>query len=68
MTPQEQEIAKMRDTITDELRAVFESNMKIFDWDIPENDERTSAERIIEVMEEALEVLKHEIAQGRYGS
>jgi len=31
MTPQEQEIAKMKDEITTELRAVFKGNMKVFD-------------------------------------
>ncbi len=66
MTPQEQEIAKMKDEITTELRAVFKGNMKVFDWDIPENDDRKSAELIIEVMQEAMDVLKQEIQDGKY--
>ena len=66
MTPQEQEIAKMQDEITTELRAVFKGNMKIFDWDIPENDDRRSAELIIEVMQKAMDGLKAEIQAGKY--
>jgi len=66
MTPQEQEIEKMRGEITTELRGVFKANMKIFDWDIPENDDRRSAELIIDVMQKAMDDLKEEIKAGKY--
>ncbi len=66
MTPQEQEIRKMEGEITTELRTVFKANMKIFDWDIPENDDRKSAELIIAVMQDAMDVLKEEIEAGKY--
>ena len=66
MTPQEQEIEKMQGEITTELRAVFKGNMKIFDWDIPENDDRKSAELIIAVMQKAMDELKEEISAGKY--
>ena len=66
MTPQEQEIEKMQGEITTELRAVFKGNMKIFDWDIPENDDRKSAELIIQVMQKAMDGLKEEIEAGKY--
>ena len=68
MTPQEQEIAKMHNEITTELRAVFKLNMKIFDWDIPENDDRKSAELIINVMQKAMDDLKSEIKAGKYNN
>ena len=66
MTPQEQEIEKMQGEIKTELRAVFKANMKIFDWDIPENDDRKSAELIINVMQKAIDSLKKEIEAGKY--
>ena len=66
MTPQEQEIEKMQSEIRTELRAVFKMNMKIFDWDIPENDDRKSAELIINVMQKAMDGLKKEIEAGEY--
>jgi len=66
MTAQEKEIAKLRDEITAEMRAIFKANMKIFDWDIPENDDRTSAELIVQTMQEALDAIKKEVAEGKY--
>lgn len=66
MTPQEQEIKMMRGEITKEMRAVFKVNMKVFDWDIPENDDRRSAELILRVMQDALDNLKTEISNGKY--
>jgi len=66
VTPQEQEIEKMQGEIKTELRAVFKANMKIFDWDIPENDDRKSAELIINVMQKAIDSLKKEIEAGKY--
>jgi len=66
LSPQEQEIEKMQGEITAELRAVFKTNMKIFDWDIPENDDKKSAQLIIEVMQKAMDGLKSEIDAGKY--
>jgi len=66
MTPQEQEIEKMKSEIKKEVRLAFKANMKIFDWDIPENDDRKSAELIIAVMQEAMDELKQEIANGDF--
>jgi len=66
MTPQEQEIKKMKSEIKKEVRLAFKTNMKIFDWDIPENDDRKSAELIIAVMQEAMDELKQEIANGNF--
>ncbi len=66
MTPQNQEIEKMKNSIITELRAVFKANMKIFDWDIPENDDRKSAELIIDVMQKAMDELKEETKAGKY--
>jgi len=66
MTPQAQEIEKQRDEIKAEVISIFKANMKIFDWDIPENDDRRSAELIAEVMQEALDEIKADIASGKY--
>ena len=66
MTPQEKELNKMRDEIKAELRAIFKANMKIFDWDIPENDDQLSAELIVKTMQEALDEIKQEIKEGKY--
>jgi len=66
MTPQEKEIQAMQSEITKELRAIFKANMKIFDWDIPENDDKKSAQLILEVMQNALDEIKAEVEAGKY--
>ncbi|WP_295420682.1 hypothetical protein [Sulfurovum sp.] len=68
MTPQEKEIEKMRSSIRTELRLIFKANMRIFDWDIPENDDRRSAELILEEMQKAMDELKKEVAEGEYNN
>ena len=68
MSPQEQEIEKMKGEITSELRGVFKANMKIFDWDIPENDDQKSAQLIIDVMQKAMDALRSEIEAGKYNN
>jgi len=60
MSPQEQEITKLHDDIVQELRGVLEHNEKIFDWDIPENDDQAASKMILDVMQEALETLRQE--------
>jgi len=66
LAPQDREIEQMQGEITKEVRAVFKANMKIFDWDIPENDDRKSAELIIDVMQKAMDKLKKEIESSEY--
>lgn len=66
MSIQEKEIEKMKGEITKEIRLVFKANMKIFDWDIPENDDRKSAELILSVMKKAVDELSQEVASGKF--
>jgi len=66
MTPQEKEMEMMKSEIIKEIRAIFKANMKIFDWDIPENDDRKSAELIIDVIQGSVDELKQEIADGKF--
>ncbi len=60
MTPLEKEIDKMQKSIETEMKLIFKANMKIFDWDIPENDEQKAAKVILDLMQEALDKLKEE--------
>ncbi|MEA3419996.1 MAG: hypothetical protein U9Q90_11430 [Campylobacterota bacterium] len=66
MNVQEKEIAKMNSEITREVRAIFKKNMKVFDWDIPENDDKISAGLILSVMQRAMDDLKDEVAAGKF--
>ena len=60
MTPQQQEIAKLEETIRDDVKDLYLKYLKIFDWDIPENDERAATERILDTMQRAIESLRQE--------
>ena len=66
MTPEQQEITKRKAEIASELKALFNTNMKISDWDIPEADDQTIATLLVEVMQEALDKLKADIVRGDY--
>ncbi len=66
MDAQHREYEKMKGEIETEIRTIFKANMKIFDWDIPENDGRKSARLIITAMEEAINRLKEEVETGKY--
>ena len=64
--PEHKEFAMMKREIEKEIRGIFKANMKIFDWDIPENDDRESAQLIVDAMQEALDKIKQEIQEGVY--
>ena len=66
MDAQHKEYQKMKKEIEKEIELLFKANMKIFDWDIPENDDRESAQLIITAIEEAVEKLKKDVEAGKY--
>ena len=66
MDAQHKELEMMRKEITKEVRAVFKANMKIFDWDIPENDGTESGKLILDAMQDALDELRKEVENGTY--
>ena len=68
MTPEQQEITKRKAEIASELRALFEANLKIADWDIPEADDQTIATLLVGVMQETLDAIKEDVAQGKYAT
>ena len=66
MDTERKEFKKMKEEIEKEIVLLFKANMKIFDWDIPENDDRESARLIITAMEEAIDKLKQDVEAGKY--
>ncbi|WP_457597287.1 hypothetical protein [Hydrogenimonas sp.] len=62
----EKEYQKMKNEIEKEIELLFKANMKIFDWDIPENDDREAAQLIIKAIEEAVAKLKADVEAGKY--
>jgi hypothetical protein len=61
MTPLEKELAKMQKSIKKEMKLIYNANMHIFDWDLPENNEEAAAKLILDTMQKALDELKAEI-------
>lgn len=61
MTPLEKELAKMQKSIQKELKLIYNANMHIFDWDLPENNEEAAAKLILDTMQKALDALKEEV-------
>jgi hypothetical protein len=66
MDAQQKEADMMHTEITKEVRAIFKANMKIFDWDIPENDQRKAATLILDTMQSAIDELRKEVEAGEY--
>jgi len=60
MTPQQQEIAKLSHDIEEEMKGLLGKYLKIFDWDIPENDETAASKRILDAMQDALNTLRQQ--------
>ncbi|MDX1808522.1 MAG: hypothetical protein R3331_03170 [Sulfurospirillaceae bacterium] len=43
-----------------EIRAIYKMNMTFEGWNVPEMDDRVASEKILEVMQQALDELKQE--------
>lgn len=66
MNPVEKDILARKNEILTEVRAVFKANMKITDWDVPEANDTLAGEFILGIMQEAIDTLKAELAEGKY--
>jgi len=66
MKVEEKEYLKMKDEIKDDVKAIFEANLKVFDWDIPEDDDKLSAKLVLKAMKEAMSELEEAVNEGKY--
>ncbi len=66
MDVQHKELEKMHNEIISDVRGIFEKNLTVFDWDIPENDDKKSASLILELMKKELAAIEEDIKAGRY--
>ena len=66
MDAQHKEFLRHKEEIVAETVGVFESFLKMFDRDIPENDDRESARLILEAMKEAIARLEKAVEAGEY--
>jgi len=60
------ELLSRKEEIESELELLFKTNMKITNWDIPENDDKKAAEVLIEMMQDKLNLIKADVDAGKY--
>jgi hypothetical protein len=53
-------VKSLKNEIRREVRAIFKMNMTFEGWSVPEMDDEEAGEKILEVMQEALDELKKE--------
>ena len=65
-TPTQKDIESRQDTIENELRGLFESNLKITDWNVPEADDRYASQMLIDIIQGELDRIKNDVNDGKY--
>jgi len=65
-TPVEKDLINREDEIRDELESMFKSNLKITDWNVPEPDDQSASEILIEILEKKLQEIKQDVKDGKY--
>jgi hypothetical protein len=60
------ELASRKNEIQKEVELLFNTNMKITDWDVPEADDKQGAEILLGIMEEKLAAIRLDISAGKY--
>ncbi|MBE0495010.1 MAG: hypothetical protein IBX45_01235 [Campylobacterales bacterium] len=58
MKVERKEYEKEKEAIMEEIAEVFHNRMRIFTWDVPENDGDTAAGFILKAMQEGIDALK----------
>jgi len=60
------ELTSRKDEIQKEIEVLFNANMKITDWDVPEADDKKAAEVLLGIMQEKLTAIRSDVANGKY--
>lgn len=65
-TATQKDIESRQDVIENELRGLFESNLKITDWNVPEADDQNASEMLVEILQNELDKIKDDVKNGKY--
>ena len=60
------DLISRKDEIQKEIEAVFKTNMKITDWDVPEADDKEAAKVLLDMMQEKLDAIRADVEAGKY--
>lgn len=66
MNPLLKEFESRRSEIEKELELLFQANMKITDWDIPEADDEAAATILLAILQEKLDAIREDVKSGNY--
>ena len=65
-TATQKDIESRQEIIENELRGLFESNLKITDWNVPEADDQNASEMLVEILQKELNRIKEDVKNGKY--
>jgi len=54
----EKELLSRKDEIKKELRFLYNTNMRITEWDVPESDKKEASKLLLNILQEGLDELK----------
>ena len=60
------EFENRKEDIEKELEHLFKMNLKIADWDVPENDNDKASELLLEILQNKLDGIKEDVKNGKY--
>jgi hypothetical protein len=60
------ELTSRKEEIQKEVEILFNANMKITDWDVPEADDKKAATILLDMMQEKLTEIRSNVANGKY--
>ncbi len=62
----QKEFSKRKEDIEKELEYLFKANLKIADWDVPENDNDRASALLLEILQNKLDRIKEDVKAGKY--
>lgn len=66
MNAVQKDLENRKKEIQKTMLMMFEANMTITDWDVPEGDDREAAKILLSIMQESLDTIKADIESGKY--
>jgi len=66
MDATQKDMASRQDEIQQELQLLFEANMKISAWNVPEVDDLEAATLLLEILQQQLDTIHTDVKSGKY--
>lgn len=60
------ELQSRKEEIQKEIELLFQANMKITDWDVPEADDKQAANILLDIIQEKVTKIQKEVDNGHY--